>query len=93
MKANVLSSIALAVAALSAGQVFAADANAPLTREQVRAELLQAQQAGDVIGDVESGRTLREMYPNRYPAATVQAKTRAEVRLQAALVALELLLP
>ena len=57
MKASYLSSIALAVAALSAGQAFAADADAALTREQVRAELIQAQQAGDVIGDNESGRT------------------------------------
>ena len=32
MKASYLSSIALAVAALSAGQAFAADADAPLTR-------------------------------------------------------------
>lgn len=84
MKANVISSIALAVAALSAGHAFAADVDAPLTREQVRAEFVRAQQAGEVIGDNESGLTLREMYPSRYPAVTAQAKSRAEVKAELA---------
>jgi hypothetical protein len=45
----------------------------------VRAELLEAQRNGDVIGDNESGRTLKELYPQRYPSVTAQGKTRAEV--------------
>ena len=56
-----------------------------LTREEVRAELRAAQESGNVIADNESGRTLREVYPNRYPKDNVaQAKTREQVKAELA---------
>jgi hypothetical protein len=82
MKSAYVSAIALAIAALSAGQTLADDA-APKTREQVRAELLEAQRTGDLIGDGETGMKLNQLYPHRYPAAAVaEGKTRAEVRAE-----------
>ena len=82
MNRQVVSAIALAVAALSAGQVLAQDA-APKTREQVRAELLQAQRNGDIIVNAETGQTARDMFPDLYPKTTVVAgKTRADVKAE-----------
>ena len=70
--------LALAVAA---GPVFAQDAAAAKTREQVRAELLDAQRTGDVMADGETGRKLNELYPRNFPAsASAQSRTRTEVR-------------
>ena len=81
MKSATFSAIALAIAAATSGAAFAADSG--LTREQVRAELIQAQQNGDIVGNGETGETLREMFPGRYPAANVaQGKTRAEVQAE-----------
>ena len=37
------------------------------TREQVKAELAEAQRTGDIIADGESGKKLNELYPSRYP--------------------------
>jgi hypothetical protein len=39
------------------------------TREQVKAELAEAQRTGDIIADGESGKKLNELYPSRYPKA------------------------
>ena len=51
----------------------------------MRAELRTAQQNGDLIADNESGRTAREINPNRYPKQTVvQAKTREQVKAELA---------
>ena len=80
MKATRLSVIAIALAALSAGQAFA---DAPKTREQVRAELADAQRNGTLIADGETGATFRERFPSQYPAAAaVAGKTRAEVQAE-----------
>lgn len=62
-----LSSLTLALAALAAGNVLAADPAASNTREQVRAELLEAQRTGDIISAGETSQKLNELYPNRYP--------------------------
>lgn len=84
MNRQVVSAIALAVAALSAGQALAQDAT-PKTREQVRAELQDAIRNGDLQADGETGMTYRQLYPSRYPAAAVAAgKTRAEVKAELA---------
>ena len=82
MKSQRLSLIALAIAStLSAGHALAGDA--PKTREQVRAELAQAQRDGTLIADGQTGATFRDLAPHRYaPATTVQAKTRADVRAE-----------
>lgn len=83
-------SIALAVAALLTGHAQAAD-NVGKTREQVRAELAEAQRTGDIVapkgvGDefgANNGRKLNEIYPASYPAKqAVIAKTREQVRAE-----------
>ncbi|MBT9463632.1 DUF4148 domain-containing protein [Hydrogenophaga sp.] len=75
--------IALALTALSAGSVFAADMT-PKTREQVRAELMQAQRDGTLIADGQTGATFRQVFPGSYmqPAAagtTSRDQIRAEL--------------
>jgi uncharacterized protein YcbK (DUF882 family) len=84
-------SIALAVAALVTGHAQAADFGK--TREQVRAELAQAQRTGDIAANKDqgtefesaSGRKLNELFPAAYPAkAAVAGKTRAQVRAELA---------
>jgi len=53
------------------------------SREQVRAEWLAAQRAGDLIVSAETGQTARDLAPQRYPhAAEVAGKTRSEVRAE-----------
>jgi hypothetical protein len=85
MKNARISAIALALSALVAGQALAADPAAAKTREQVRAEYLQAQRNGDLIVDIESGQTARQLNPSLYAADVIaQGKTRAEVRAELA---------
>lgn len=88
MKTSYAATLALALATLAAGQVMAADAATSKAREQVYAELMEAQRTGDLPagknrGDeftVHTGAKLNELYPSRYPAKTVaQGKTRAQV--------------
>lgn len=47
MNRKYFSDLTLALAALAAGNALAADASGPKAREQVRAELLQAQRTGE----------------------------------------------
>lgn len=54
---------ALLLAALGAAPLLASAQSAPLTREQVRAELFQAIRSGDIMGSGESSMTLRQMNP------------------------------
>jgi len=80
MNRKTLSALSLSLAALVAGNAFAADASAPKTREQVRAELVQAQSTGNILAQGNSGKLLNELYPNSYPAkAVAQSKTRDQV--------------
>jgi len=58
----------------------AAHAEAPKTREQVKAELKEAMRSGDVFAAGDSGLKLNELYPERYPRVVVQTKSRAEVK-------------
>ncbi|MCV2368130.1 DUF4148 domain-containing protein [Roseateles oligotrophus] len=87
MNRSFLSAIALALASLTTGAVFAADDlaenNSPRTREQVRAELAEAIRTGDIVGNGLTGQKLNELYPNRYPKQPIaQAKTREQVRAE-----------
>jgi hypothetical protein len=84
MKHARLSLIALALSTASAGMAFAADASAPKTREQVRAELVDAQRNGTLIADGQTGATFRDLNPGRYAAmpATASTKTRAQVQAE-----------
>ena len=50
------------------------------TRDQVRAELVEAQRTGNIQAYGNSGKNLNELYPNQYPAKVVaQGKTREQV--------------
>jgi predicted RNase H-like HicB family nuclease len=81
MNRSTLSALAIAFATLTAGQAMAADASAPLTRDQVKAELAQAQRTGDILADGQTGMKMNELFPGSYPAkaVTAQGKTRAQV--------------
>jgi hypothetical protein len=59
--------LAMALAALSAGHTFAADPDTPKTRAEVIKELEEAKKMGDIPSNAESGMQLNELYPNRYP--------------------------
>lgn len=85
MKRSYISAVALAVAALSAGQGMAADASTPITRAQVKAELAEAIRTGDISTDHETGRKMNELFPGSYPAkAAAQGKTRDQVKAETA---------
>ncbi len=82
MNRSYLSTIALAVAALTAGQAFASSAK---TREQVKAELTEAVRTGNIMANGDSGQMLNDVFPDRYPAKpVVQGKTRAQVQAELA---------
>ena len=70
------------LAAMGAAPLLASAQSAPLTREQVRAELFQAIRSGDMMGSGESSKTLRQINPRAYPAqaATGAKKTREQVQ-------------
>jgi hypothetical protein len=78
MSASRLTLVALAIAA---ALTATAHADTGKTREQVRAELAEAVRNGDVMAAGESGLTLRQMFPQRYPQAAVAGSgvTRAQV--------------
>jgi len=73
--------IATAVLALTTlGAVQAQTIQPRPTRDQVRAELVDAQRRGDIPAPGELGLRPREITPDRYPApAAVQGLTRAQV--------------
>src|SRR5215475_8371210 len=75
------SRLTAAVLALSAlGAVHAQPVQTGLTRDHVRAELLDAQRQGDVPVAGELGLKPREITPQRYPASKAEAgRTRAQV--------------
>lgn len=78
MKSTSIASVILLLCA------FGANANAqPKTKEQVRNELAEAIRSGD-IATGESSLSLRELYPQRYPAVMAVGKTRAQVMAELA---------
>lgn len=79
MKSTTLSVIAITVAAWTAGSAMAADVGAPLTRDQVMAELAQAQRNGELLANQEAGLKANEVAPGNYPAQAQSGKTRAQV--------------
>jgi Domain of unknown function (DUF4148) len=69
------------LAALGAG----AHADGGMTRAQVKAELAEAMRTGNMLAAGESGLTLRELNPQRYPSPVVaQGRTRAQVKQELA---------
>lgn len=77
-----ISTIAFAFSALFAGQAMAQNTG-PVTREQVKAELAQAIQNGDMIIN-ESGARLNQMFPHNYPQRPASTVTRAQVQAELA---------
>lgn len=63
----------LAALTLSLALSSVAHADAGLTREQVKAELAQAQRNGDLI-DYETGLKQNQLFPSAYPAAHAVAQ-------------------
>jgi len=85
MNRKYLSTLTLAFAALAAGNALAATTAGPHTREQVRAELAEAQRTGDISAPGNSGKKLNELYPQQYPAkAAVQGLTHEQVQAELA---------
>lgn len=74
------SAVAIVFGALLAGPAMAAD-NAPVTRSQVKVELAEAINTGNMIIG-ESGELYNEAFPHNYPAQNVESKTRAQVRAE-----------
>lgn len=79
-----LSVIAIALSTLVAGHALAADSSIAKTREQVRAELVEAQRNGNLIADGETGMRQNQLRPDLYPQAATVGKTRAEVQAELA---------
>jgi hypothetical protein len=77
-----LSVVAIALSTLVAGHAFAADASVGKTREQVRAELIQAQRNGDLIADGETGARYKDLFPAQYAQPVAVSKSRAEVKAE-----------
>jgi molybdopterin biosynthesis enzyme MoaB len=83
MKRTHFSAIAFALASLTAAQAFAGD-HAHKTRDQVRAELVEAQKFGDIVANGDTGLTAREQRPDLFPARPVVSKTRSQVKAELA---------
>src|SRR5690606_14322411 len=78
------SAIAFAFSAVFAGQAMAASSDAPVTREQVRAELAEAVRTGNIVTG-ESSAKLNEQYPQLYPNQQVTSSvSRAQVQAELA---------
>ena len=70
---------------LASGLIVGTPAFAGVTREQVKAELVEAIRTGDMLAPGNRGLRLNEVYPSRYPAKQVQASlTREQVKAELA---------
>jgi hypothetical protein len=80
MKSNRLHLIAAVAIAAGTTSAWATEASAP-TREQVRAERMEAQRNGTLIANGETGATFRDLNPARYMAQPAsQGLSRADVQ-------------
>ena len=77
-----ISAVVFALTSVFAAQAMAAT-DAPVTREQVKAELAEAVRTGNMLAG-ESSATLREIYPHNYPAQPASTVTRAQVKAELA---------
>lgn len=59
--------LTLSVLALCAAQAMAQNPAGPKTREQVKAELMEAIRTGNMPANDDSGRMLKDLYPDLYP--------------------------
>ncbi|MDF1480496.1 DUF4148 domain-containing protein [Extensimonas sp. H3M7-6] len=68
---------------LAAGLLVGSSAFAQLTREQVIADLIQAQRTGNIATGIDGNKKLNELVPPRYASQqAAQGKTRAQVRAE-----------
>lgn len=86
MKTKIFSSLALAALVLTSTYVMASESGASKTREQVLAELVEAQRTGDIAAPgYYGGKKLNEVFPDRYPQKVATAgKTREQVKSELA---------
>lgn len=85
MNRSYFSALTVALATLSAGHALAFDASVSKTREQAKAELLEAIRTGNIVVGGEASQKANEMYPGLYPAKPVaQGKTREQVKAELA---------
>ena len=94
MKTTYAAIFAITLSALATGYASAeyaipdaptAVTTAGKTRDQVRADLAEAQRTGDILAYGNSGKKLNELYPSQYPAkAVAQGKTREQVSAELA---------
>ena len=70
---------------LASGLISGASAFAEVTREQVKAELIDAIRTGDIMAGGEIGLKLNELHPNSYPVMQTQSGfTREQVKAELA---------
>jgi len=78
---HILITASLATLAWTASTHLMAQTQVGKTREQVRAELMEAVRTGNIPCGGETGQLMREMYPSRYPQPpAVESKTREQVK-------------
>lgn len=83
MQRTTTSLIALALAASVSLPALAQGSATGKTRDQVRAELIEAQRSGNLVVNGETGETARDLRPDLYPTVSGgQGKTRADVRAE-----------
>lgn len=90
MKTTYAATLALALAALSAGSAIAADQAATLTRADVRADMAEAKRTGNVTADAKlieafggtPGQKMNELFPSRYAGKTAVVAAAAPVRAE-----------
>lgn len=82
MNRSTFSALALAVAALSSVGAQAADGS--VSREQVRAELAQAQRSGDLLAAGEAGLARNQANPAAYGAQSAAGLSREAVQAELA---------
>ena len=82
LKRTQISAIASAFSTLFAGQAIAAD-TVPVTRAQVKAELVEAINNGYTVV-TESGRLAKDVFPANYTQESSVGKSREEVRQELA---------
>jgi hypothetical protein len=73
---TMIGNISLALALVAGAGIALAEGGR--TREQVKAELAEAQRTGDVIANGETGLKLNELSPGRYPMYARARKTGAQ---------------
>lgn len=76
---NTIRNITFALSLVAGAGIACAEGS--YTREQVKADLTEAQRTGNVVANGETGVKLNELNPRLYPAKpAVQGKTRAQVK-------------